>query len=179
MCLIIFRLINIICQGFLPFKLFEKMENQHSRFSFSVISVLHADSALSEPRPLRWPAAHYQAEAVVAVRRPGGKVRLVARRREPIHSIPSAHAGDGSWEESLGQRMPQPPLDQLLAKKPHKGWSIILFLLSQPSWKPPSGVSPWNHRGAESPFPLFRCEFLCLNLFFFHLLPRKECKRRP
>lgn len=168
-----------ICQGFLPFKLFEKMENQHSRFSFSVISVLHADSALSEPRPLRWPAAHYQAEAVVAVRRPGGKVRLVARRREPIHSIPSAHAGDGSWEESLGQRMPQSPLDQLLAKKTHKGWSIILFLLSQPSWKPPSGVSPWNHRGAESPFPLFRCEFLCLNLFFFHLLPRKECKRRP
>lgn len=63
----------------------------------------------------RWTAAHHQAEAMVPVRCAGGEVRLDAWRRRSVHSLPSAHAGDGAWEEGLGRGMPQPPLAQLLA----------------------------------------------------------------
>lgn len=65
--------------------------------------------------PCRWAAAHNQAEAVVPVWRAGREVRLGARRRRPLHPLPSAHAGDGAGKEGHGRRMPQPPLDQLVA----------------------------------------------------------------
>lgn len=65
--------------------------------------------------PCRWAAAHHQAKAVVPVWRAGREVRLGTRRRRPLHPLPSAHAGDGAREEGHGRRMPQPPLDQLVA----------------------------------------------------------------
>lgn len=65
--------------------------------------------------PCRRAAAHHQVEAVVSVRRAGRKVRLVTRRRRPLHAVPAAHAGDGAWEEGLGRGMPKPPLAQLIA----------------------------------------------------------------
>lgn len=82
--------------------------------------------------PCRRVTAHHQAQALVPVWRVGGEVRLVTRRRRPLHPLPPAHVGDGAWEEGHGQRMPQSPLDQLVAPVTNQTSSFFFFFFLTP-----------------------------------------------
>lgn len=102
----------------------------------------------------RWATAHHEAEALVTVRRPGREIRLVARGRWTFHPLPVADVGDGSGKESLGRRMSQPPLVQLVALRK------IPKLSSCPFETPYPRCRLWN-----------KTIFMCLSVQATVLLP--------
>lgn len=111
----------------------------HHVLSFTLLSVA----------PRRRVTAHHQAQAVVPVWRVGGKVWLVTWRRRSLHPLPPAHVGDGAWEEGHSQRMPQSPLDQLVAQV--ITCPLFFFLNPQQLTYPSSWSGTfWNNRSLST-----------------------------